>query len=164
MKKSERDEDARLPIKLDSSSNCEYWPLETESRLAHVVVEARKQADENARRLRLSRREYLASACGAATVLLGMNQLGCGGGSYRAPPELTLDRDAARAAVGGDEFIFDVQTHQVSADRPWWDVKRPSLADFLKTIPQAECGASHWARCFTDDVCSARYFSKAIRK
>jgi uncharacterized protein len=152
MKKSDRERDLRLPIKLDSSSNGEYWPLEPSERLRHVVAEARQNAAENARRLRLSRREYLASACGAAAVLLGMNQLGCGGGSYRVAPEAPLDRDAAEAAVGGNEFIFDVQTHQVSADRPWWDVKRPSLADFLKTIPQAECGAPHWARCFTDDV------------
>jgi len=151
-KKSDVVQDARLPIKLDSSSNGEYWPLEPSERLAHVVAQARASAEVNAKALGWSRREYLASACGAATVLLAMNQLGCGGGSYRAPPESAHEPDAAKAAVAGDEFIFDVQTHQVSADRPWWDVKRPSLADFLKTIPQAECGAPHWARCFTDDV------------
>lgn len=141
-----------LPIKLDSSSNGEYWPLAPSARLVHVITEAHASIEHHAKRLHLSRREYLASACGAATVLLAMNQLGCGGGSYRVPPEAPLEPAAAEAAVGGDEFVFDVQTHQVSADRPWWDVPRPSLADFLKTIPQAECGETPWARCFTDDV------------
>jgi len=151
-RKSEVDPDERLPIKLDSSSNGEYWPLAPSRRLEHVVSAARVRAAECARKLGITRREYLTSACGAATVLLGMNQLGCGGGTYQVPPESALDADAARSAVAGDEFIFDVQTHQVSAERPWWDVKRPSLADFLKTIPQAECGKPHWAQCFSDDV------------
>jgi hypothetical protein len=151
-KKTEQEPETRLPIKLDSSSNGEYWPVVANDRLTHVVTRAREHAATNARKLGCSRREYLASACGAASVLLAMNQLGCGGGSYQVPPESALDQAAAEAAVGGDEFIFDVQTHQVSADRPWWDVKRPSLADFLKTIPQAECGEPHWAKCFSDDV------------
>jgi hypothetical protein len=152
IKKSESEQSARLPIKLDSSSNGEYWPIAPSAELARVVAHARSETNAAARALGLSRRQYLMSACGAATVLLSMNQLGCGGGSYRVPPEATHDQDAAKSAVAGDEFIFDVQTHQVSADRPWWDVKRPSLADFLKTIPQAECGEAHWAQCFTDDV------------
>jgi uncharacterized protein len=151
-RKSEEDPHLRLPIKLDSSSNGEYWPIAPDPTLGRVVALARESSETSASKLNVTRREYLASACGAATVLLGMNQLGCGGGSYRVPPESTLDRSAAESAVAGDEFIFDVQTHQVSPDRPWWDVKRPSLADFLKTIPQAECGQPHWARCFTDDV------------
>lgn len=97
-----------------------------------MVARARCETDAAARALGLSGRQYLTSACGAATVLLAMNQLGCGRGSCRVPPESTRDQDAAKSAVAGDEFIFDVQTHQVSADRPWWDVKRPSLADFRR--------------------------------
>jgi hypothetical protein len=151
-KKSDPEGDLRLPIKLDSSSNGEYWPLAPDPKLEHVIASAHWSATANARKLGLTRREYLASACGAAAVLLGMNQLGCGGGGYRVGPESPLDHEAAKAALSGDEFIFDVQTHQVSTDRPWWDVNRPSLADFLKTIPQAECGQPHWARCFSDDV------------
>jgi hypothetical protein len=76
IKKSDQHDDVRLPIKLDSSSNGEYWPLEPDARLAHVVARARESAGANARKLGLSRREYLTSACGAASVLLGMNELG----------------------------------------------------------------------------------------
>jgi uncharacterized protein len=152
MKKSSHEPGLHLPIKLDSSTNGEYWPIAPSPKLRHVVDQAWRAAERNARRLGCTRREYLSSACAAAAVLLGMNQLGCGGGSYQVPAEAPVDEGAAKSRVAGNEFIFDVQTHQVSAERPWWNVKGPSLADFLKTIPQAQCGEPEWARCFTDDV------------
>ena len=33
------------------------------------------------------------------------------GGRYTVPPEATTEPDAARDALGGREFVFDVQTH-----------------------------------------------------
>src|SRR5690606_38462053 len=90
--------------------------------------------------------------CGAASTLLALNALGCGGGRYNVPKEAPLDRAAADSALAGKEFIFDVQTHQVSAERVWWKEGQPSLADFLRRIPQAECGASPWTKCYSDDV------------
>src|SRR5690606_30846895 len=120
--------------------------------LRHVERQAWEAVERNARRLGMSRRDYLASSCGAAAVFLAMNALGCRGGAYRLPDEAALDPAAAREALSGDEFIFDVQLHQVSAERVWWRDDRPSLDDFLRTTPQADCGAPLWARCFTDDV------------
>jgi uncharacterized protein len=98
------------------------------------------------------RRDFLRTTCGAATVFLALNQLGCSGGRYRVRPEAALEPAAANEALSGDEFIFDVQTHAVSAERPWWETSEPSLSDFLRTTPQADCGAPEWVRCFTDDV------------
>lgn len=152
MKKSAPDEPLRLPVKLDSTSNGEYFPQPPTKALREVQRTAMETALRNARAIGMTRREYLASACGAATVLLTLNQLGCGGGRYNVPKEAGRDREAAKHSLAGDEFIFDVQTHQVSADRVWWKPGQPSLADFLKTTPQANCGASSWAQCFTDDV------------
>jgi hypothetical protein len=152
MRKTAPDADDALPVKLDSTSNGEYWPQPDDPALAAVKRAAAEAAGRNARRLGLTRREYLSTCCGAATVFLAMNQLGCAGGRYRVPREAALDPDAAREALGGKEFIFDVQTHQVSAERVWWEEGRPSLADFLKRSPQADCGAPAWARCYTDDV------------
>ena len=146
------DADDALPVKLDSTSNGEYWPQPDDPALAAAKRAAAEAAGRNARRLGLTRREYLSTCCGAATVFLAMNQLGCAGGRYRVPREAALDPGAAREALGGKEFIFDVQTHQVSAERVWWDASGPSLADFLKRSPSADCGAPHWAKCFTDDV------------
>lgn len=152
MKKSAPDESLRLPVKLDSTSNGEYWPQEPDAGLREVQRSAMESAIKTADKLGISRREYLASTCGAATVFLALNQLGCGGGSYQVPKEAAVEPQAADKALAGKEFIFDVQTHQVSAERVWWKEGQPSLADFLKTTPQAECGAPTWAKCFTDDV------------
>lgn len=152
MKKSTAEESLRLPIKLDSTSNGEYWPRPPDPALRAVRRAAMESAAAAARKLGMSRRAYLSSTCGAATVLLALNQLGCGGGRYNVKSEATVDPGAADDTLAGKEFIFDVQTHQVSADRVWWKEGEPSLADFLKTTPQADCGAPLWARCFTDDV------------
>jgi predicted TIM-barrel fold metal-dependent hydrolase len=152
MKKSDPDVPLTLPVKLDSTTNGEFWPRPLDPRLAHHLKHARARAAVHARRLGLSRREYLQSTCGAALALLAVNELGCRGGGYAVTADSALDKAVADRALTGKEFIFDVQTHAVSADRPWWDIPRPSLADFLKNAPRASCGASHWAKCFTDDV------------
>jgi len=152
MKKSAPDDELRLPIKLDATSNGEYWPRPLDRALRQVRESALSSAIENARRLGIGRRTFLESACGSATVLLALNQLSCGGGSYQVPKAAALDAGAAESVLGGKEFIFDVQNHQVSAERVWWREDQPSLADFLKTTPQADCGAPSWAQCFSDDV------------
>jgi uncharacterized protein len=152
MKKSEREPRLTLPIKIDTATNGEFWPRPLDPLLVSRLSRAQVSAAENARRLGLSRREYLSSTCGAALTLLALNDLGCRGGRYAVSSESALDKAAADQTLKGREFIFDVQTHAVSADRPWWDIPRPSLADFLKNTPRASCGASHWAKCFTDDV------------
>lgn len=152
MKKSAPDDDLRLPVKLDATSNGEYWPRPLDRALRQVRRDALASALDGARRLGVGRREFLESACGAATVLLALDQLSCGGGRYAVPKAAALDAGAAQSALGGRELIIDVQTHQVSAERVWWREDAPSLADFLKTTPQADCGAPSWARCFSDDV------------
>ena len=92
-------------------------PVKEMVRLAHEA------ASENARRLGLSRRAFLVSAAGAATVLAAVNRAaeagGMRGGSFAIDGEATLDEQRAEAAVGGDEFIFDVQTHCVEPAGRW---------------------------------------------
>ena len=152
MKKSAPDDCLRLPIKLDSTSNGEYWPRPATPALREVERRAFTGAIESAKKLGVSRRDFLASTCGAATVLLAMNELGCGGGRYQVPKEAAREPKVADATLKGDELVFDVQVHQVSADRVWWKSDKPSLADFLKRSPQADCGAPSWAECFTADT------------
>lgn len=113
----------RLPIKLDSTSNGEFVPVP----LAPVHREAKRRALEaatvNARRLGLSRRDFLVSSCGAASTLLAMNSAyadaGLRGGHFDIHAEAALDADAAAAAVQGNEFIFDVQGHFVNPTGAW---------------------------------------------
>lgn len=150
MRKSIPEEAPRLPIKLGPASNGELVPR-PDPRLAGVQRRAHALAADAARRLGVSRRDFLHGATGAAVCLLALNELGCRGGRYRVPPEAATDPDVADAALGGDELIFDVQTHHVSAERAWWDADRPTLADFLERIPQADCGEPEWVQCYTRD-------------
>jgi hypothetical protein len=111
------------PLWMGTRSNGEYFHFQTsyEKRLRQFVLE---QADANARRIGLDRREFLARAVGMATTLWCINLLSCGdgggGGQGNAPlcvpPELMFDEDAACSALGGSEFIFDVQTHWFSEE------------------------------------------------
>ncbi len=113
----------RLPIKIDRTSNGEYMPPP----LTPVQILARRlahdAASENARRLGVGRRAFLVSAAGAASTLLACNRAaeanGMRGGRFAVDNEAALDQQQAAAAVGGDEFIFDVQTHCVDPAGRW---------------------------------------------
>jgi predicted TIM-barrel fold metal-dependent hydrolase len=113
----------RLPVKLDTTSNGEYAPIPLEPVHREARAHAMQAATTNARRLGLQRREFLVSACGVATSLLGMNaayaRAGRTGGYFDVPTLAALEEPVARAAVTGDEFIFDVQGHFVNPTGAW---------------------------------------------
>ena len=96
----------RLPIKIDATSNGEYLPIPLDhyAQLANGL--ALEAATEQAGRLGKSRRDFLVSACGAATTLLAFNaaQAAAGrtGGWYAQAHETAMEEDAAAAALGGD--------------------------------------------------------------
>ena len=123
-------EGTRLPIKIDTTSNGEFVPVPLSrkntlgNRLAHQT------ATDNARRLGLSRREFLVSACGAASTLLAFNEANAmSGGYFDVPREAARDQALAQAAVGAKrEFIFDVQGHFVDPTGAW--VKKASPGAF----------------------------------
>ncbi|HEU5463198.1 MAG TPA: amidohydrolase, partial [Candidatus Binatia bacterium] len=94
----------RLPIKLDSTSNGEFTPVplspvnRAANRLAHQA------ASENAKRLGVSRRDFLISACGAASTLLAFNAasaaVGKRGGFFELEAEAALEPQLAQTRVG----------------------------------------------------------------
>lgn len=106
------------PLWMGARSNGEYFHFQTpyERRLRRFVLDT---ADANARRTGMDRRQFLASALGMATTLWCINfASGCGddgegrgSAAICVPPEAMFDEDAACQAIGGNEFIFDVQTH-----------------------------------------------------
>jgi predicted TIM-barrel fold metal-dependent hydrolase len=126
----------RLPIKLDTTSNGEFVPvpLSPASRAANRL--AHEAAESNAKRLNLSKRRFLVSACGAASTLLSFNAAnaaaGRAGGWFDLPREAALDQQLARVQVGPakDEFIFDVQGHFI--DTPKGNAKGPDV--FIKEV------------------------------
>src|SRR5438128_9356166 len=113
----------RLPIKLDSTTNGEFAPIPLAPVHHHARSRAFDAATRNAKRLGLSRRAFLVSACGAATTLLGMNTAYAAanrrGGHYELPSEAVLDIQIARSALDRNEFIFDVQGHFVNPTGAW---------------------------------------------
>lgn len=126
----------KTPYWFGNLSNGEYFRSATarDRKVERLILQ---RADENARRVGMDRRDFMASAMGVCTSLFVMNEVaGCksdddqragardasvGDGGMGAdsgkdaglcvPLEATLDPDAACATIEGDEFIFDVQTH-----------------------------------------------------
>ncbi|MBC7803967.1 MAG: amidohydrolase family protein [Candidatus Parcubacteria bacterium] len=108
-------EGSRLPIKLDTTSNGEFEPVPLAAANLTANRLALASADENSKRLGMKRRQFLVSACGAASTLLAFNQAnaraGVHGGFFELPKEAALEPLAARSALDKGEFIFDVQGH-----------------------------------------------------
>ena len=148
----------RLPIKLDTTSNGEFEPVPlspANNAANHLAHEA---ADANAKRLTVSRRDFLISACGAASTLLAFNAAnaiaGKTGGFFDLPAEAALEPSLAQALIGGDksEFIFDVQGHFVDPNGAWLQ-NLPAGSDPLSQMPKAGCalaaepGSRSYLRC-----------------
>src|ERR687886_303508 len=98
----------RLPIKLDTATNGEFAPIPLE-RIHHAARRiALDAATEHAKRLNVTRRAFLVSACGAATTLIGMNTAyaaaGRRGGFFDVPNEAALDLPVARSTLDRNEF------------------------------------------------------------
>jgi predicted TIM-barrel fold metal-dependent hydrolase len=157
-----------LPVKFGPVSNGEFLPPAPDPVLAEAIRRTHDLADRNARRLGISRRRFLTSAAGAAATFwmvsaCGAEQQRSGGagpgGTYDVPPDATIDPDAARAALAGDEFVFDVQTHYVNYDPA--DPTPPWTSQF----PQARCatGAAGGDErlCFTVDAYFTELFTRS---
>jgi uncharacterized protein len=108
---------AATPIPTQIVSNGEYLPppqSETQKRLERRILEL---ADTNAKRLGLSRRQFMRTSCGMAAAFLAMKEI-YGGNVFQVDeaearePELMM----ARAQSLAGQFIFDVQTHFVRDD------------------------------------------------
>ncbi len=124
----------RLPIKLDTTSNGEFVPvpLSETNRAANRM--AQEAATRNAKRLGLQRRDFLLSACGAASTLLAFNAAnaaaGKTGGYFDLRAEAALEPQVAEASLEKAEFIFDVQGHFVDPNRLWMETAPPSAFKF----------------------------------
>ncbi len=130
-------EGARLPIKLDSTSNGEFAPMPLSKTIRRAKRLAHDWATHDAKRRGLSRRAFLLSACGAASTLLAMNaanaSVGKRGGTFALAAEAAVDPDLAAAQLEGREFIFDVQGHFIGkAALPPGDPRGPD--NFIKDV------------------------------
>ena len=114
----------KLPLPLQSISNDEFTPLPYDAVTLRAVGKVRAQGPRSSKRVAMSLADYWSSRLGTAAALRAVDDE-WGGGFYNVPEEATLDGAAADAALGGDQFIVDVQTHYV-AERPanegWGDI------------------------------------------
>src|SRR5207249_10069046 len=117
-------EGTRLPIKLDTTTNGEFAPIPLARVHRHAQRLAFEAATVNAKRLNLSRRAFLVSACGAATTLRGMNAAYAAGGVrrggyYELSPDAALDLQVARSTLDRRDVSVDVQGHFVNPTGAW---------------------------------------------
>jgi hypothetical protein len=140
----------RLPIKLDSTSNGEFEPVPLELAARHACALAREAIDDAARRVGASRRNHLRSLLGAAATLGAFNRAfaaaGQRGGHYALPAEAAFEPAAAQVALGGDEFIFDVQLHHVNPQGAWRQGAGPNA---FRGMPNSNCGQADHVECFS---------------
>ena len=156
MRRRADDEEPRLPIKLEPCSNGEYVPPPATELVREAVRRAREACDDNARRTGLTRRQFLRSACGAATTLAVLaacsddERKATGkppAGTFDVPPEATTEPDAAQEVLGGDELVMDVQTHFLE-----YDLTQPLPDRWLGSgFPQVGCGEDDPRACFSTD-------------
>ena len=112
---------ARLPIKLDTTSNGEFEPVPL-SPVNHAANHlAHEAASKNAKRLAVSRRKFLISACGAASTLLAFNTAnaaaGKTGGFFDLPAEAALEPELAQAHIGGETVNSSLMCKATSSTR-----------------------------------------------
>ena len=130
------------PIWLGNKSNGEYFQAATrEDRMIRKLI--LEKCAENARKIGMDRRHFLASAMGMTTSLWVLNYVaacssssspskgnnkpiggkdaggdaggGPDSGRFCVPKESMFDPQCANMVIGGDQFIFDVQTHWFNA-------------------------------------------------
>ncbi len=156
------DDPDELPLRFHPLSNGEYAPPPRSEVVREAIKRTLDTADSNARRLGVSRRSFLRSASGMATLLTALaacsseqNSSAPGtsrpgpsssstttsstvvgdGGTFSVPPESTIEEEVATTVLGGrdGELIIDVQTHLL-------DLPPGTSSGFGLGFPQASCG------------------------
>lgn len=101
-----------LPVPTQVVSNEEFYPLPQTPKQQAVERLVVALSDHNAKRLGVSRRQFLRTSCGMATAFAAMNTVF---GNFFKVDAAELLEPAAVQANKTRYFIFDVQTHHVDA-------------------------------------------------
>jgi len=107
--------DRFAPLPTQVISNEEYLPLGQTAEQRHVAALFAETARSNARRLGVTRREFMSSSAGMASAFLAMNTVF--GRFFEVAPVEALEAAAADQQKPSDQFVFDIQTHHVAAPR-----------------------------------------------
>src|SRR2546423_3987645 len=112
-------DDAPPPVPTRIASNEEFVPPPQSAEQRAVEARVAELGERHARRLGLSRRDFLRTGAGMATALVAMNDVF--GPCYAVGPAEAEDPKAFAEKWPKDQFIFDVQTHHVDVGRKWYD-------------------------------------------
>ena len=125
---------AATPIPTQIVSNGEYLPPPQSEAQRRVERRMFELADENGKRLGLSRRQFMQTGCGMAAAFLAMNEI-YGGDVFRVSAAEAREPELLQARAQGlaGQFIFDVQTHFVRDD-----------FDHPELLSLARFAAEHW--------------------
>lgn len=107
--------DGLSPLPTQVVSNEEYIPLSQTREQKRVAALLQETARTNARRLGVSRRDFLSPSAGMAAAFLALNTVF--GRFFEVDAVEAVESAAADARKPSDQFIFDVQTHHVAAPR-----------------------------------------------
>src|SRR5882724_686973 len=107
--------DGLSPLPTRVVSNEEYVPLSQTPEQARVAALLQETARTSARRLGVSRRDFLSSSAGMAAAFLALNTVF--GRFFEVDAVEAVESAAADARKPSGQFIFDVQTHHVAAPR-----------------------------------------------
>ncbi len=154
-KKSDPEFDLAPAIPFQHGSNGEFVPKPPGGDVHRAQRLYKEIVDDRSRRLGIGRRDFMASACGAAATLYVSNLLaGCGGssssnvdGGFNVDADSTFDGAKACEELMGDEFIFDVQTHHVNPEGAWRSAGT-AWPFILGGFPQGSCGDMDPVDCF----------------
>lgn len=121
-KRDDRDDTPTLPFPFSDVSNGEWCPRPPNARQKLAVRLFAEETARRAKRLGLSRRQFIRTAAGTATAFMVLNQahgLDQSGDAAPLPvtPEQCDDPIAARGLFDADYFVMDVQLHHVDLDR-----------------------------------------------
>jgi uncharacterized protein len=111
--------DIQSPIPNQICSNEEFIPPPQSAKEREVENRLREMTDRNAKRLGLSRRQFLQSSCGMAAAMLCFNEVF--GKTYEVDPAEALDAAAFEEKWPKNEFIFDNQTHHIDVESGWFE-------------------------------------------
>ena len=100
-----------LPIPTQIVSNEEFYPMSQTAEQARIEKRLYEMAGYNARRLGMSRREFLKTSGGMATAFLAMNEVF--GPVFNVATAEAMEAAAYNEAWPKNQFIFDAQTHHV---------------------------------------------------
>ncbi len=151
-------DEPRLPIEFGPCSNGEYDPRALPPVVREAVRRASAECTATAARLGIDRRQFLRTLGAASITLLALDA--CTreahrarpetpttepGGGFEISPEAPTEPEAAEGAVGGEEFIMDVQGHLLEYDlNPVFNGE-----GFYASFPQQHCGEDDPRVCYS---------------